>query len=338
MSDQNPQPSPALFFDTATAYERTQALKASVELGMFTAIAGGATSTAAIAQKCGASERGIRMLCDYMTIIGFLTKTDGTYGLTPDSAVFLDKNSPAYLGGVLDFLLAPGLTRAFDDLTGAVRKGGTVFQEGGTVSPENPVWVQFARAMVPMMIMPAQLMAEKVAVPADRPVKILDIAAGHGIFGIAFAQRYPNVTVVAQDWASVLAVATEHAQRFGVADRHSTLPGSAFDVDFGTGYDLVLVTNFLHHFDAPTNTALMKKVHAALADGGRAATLEFVPDPDRVSPPWSAMFALTMLAATPGGDAYTFAELDAICKDAGFVRNECESLEPSMNQLIVSYK
>jgi SAM-dependent methyltransferase len=338
MSDQNSQPSPMLFFDTVNAHVRTEALKAAVDLGLFTAIGEGATTAAALAEKCGAAERGVRILCDYLTVIGFLTKQGTEYGLTQDTAVFLDKRSPAYLGGTLEFLLSSGLMRGYGDLAAAVRKGGTASQEGGTVSPENPVWVKFARAMVPMMMMPAQAMAERVALPVDRPVKILDVAAGHGIFGIAFAQRYPNVTVVAQDWGSVLEVAAENAQKFGVADRHSLLPGSAFDVDFGNGYDLVLVTNFLHHFDAPTNTVLMKKVHAALADGGRAATLEFVPNPDRITPPWSAGFALTMLVGTPAGDAYTFEELDAICKDAGFVRNECESLAPSMNHLVVSYK
>jgi hypothetical protein len=80
----------------------------------------------------------------------------------------------------------------------------------------------------------------------------------------------------------------------------------------------VLLTNFLHHFDQPTNVGLLKKVHAALKPGGRAATLEFVPDEDRVSPPQPASFALTMLASTPSGDAYTLSELTAMYKEAGF--------------------
>ena len=96
------------------------------------------------------------------------------------------------------------------------------------------------------------------------------------------------------------------------------LPGSAFDVDFGGPYDAVLLTNFLHHFDPPTCVGLLKKVHAALRPGGRAATLEFVPNEDRVSPPMSAAFSMTMLATTATGDAYTLSELTAMYTEAGF--------------------
>ena len=124
----------------------------------------------------------------------------------------------------------------------------------------------------------------------------------------------------------------------GVADRYHTIPGSAFDVDFGSGYDVVLLTNFLHHFDVPTVESLLKKVHASLGDGGVAATLEFVPNSDRVSPPGVAGFSLIMLATTPRGDAYTFEEFDRMFKNAGFVKNEIHSMEPGIEQLIVSRK
>ena len=94
------QPTPALLFDTLNAYQRTQALKAGIDLEVFTAIAEGKTTVKEIAERCGAAEKGARILCDYLTIYGFLTKDNGKYGLTLDSAVFLDKRSPAYMGTV----------------------------------------------------------------------------------------------------------------------------------------------------------------------------------------------------------------------------------------------
>ncbi|HEX8180798.1 MAG TPA: methyltransferase, partial [Pyrinomonadaceae bacterium] len=112
----------------------------------------------------------------------------------------------------------------------------------------------------------------------------------------------------------------------------------AFDVDFGGPYDLVLVTNFLHHFDAQTNETLLRKVHAALADGGRAVTLEFVPNDDRISPPPAAMFSLVMLVGTPAGDAYTFRELEQMAAHAGFARSEFHPLEPFPGSLVISHK
>lgn len=332
---QPPSPSPALFFETVNAYQRTAAIRAALELDCFTAINAGSDTPGALAKRCGADERGMRILCDYLAVIGFLVKEAGRYRLTPDTAVFLDRASPAYMGGTLEFLLAPSHVQAFDDLAQAVRKGGTIMPEGGAVAPDHPMWTRFARAMVPMMALPAQLVAERF-IEAERPLKVLDIAAGHGLFGIAAAQRNPNARIVAVDWPNVLQVAREHAQRAGVAKRYETIEGSAFDVGYGEGYDAVLLTNFMHHFDVTTNEALLRKVRKALAPGGKAVALEFVPDEDRVTPPVAASFSLMMLGTTPKGDAYTYSEFERMFRNAGFTETALHGLEPTMQQVIVA--
>jgi len=333
----NSRPTPLLLFDTINAHQRTEAIKAAIELSLFSAIAGGNTSTKEIAQACGASERGTRILCDYLVIIGFLTKQEGNYALTPDSAMFLDKSSPAYMGTVIEFMLSPMLTDNFKDLTGVVKKGGSISDQA-TLAPDHPVWVKFARAMAPMMAMPSQLLAQLVDPTPNKRIRILDIAAGHGLFGLAFAKRNPQAEVTAVDWSNVLEVARENAQLAGVAERYQTRPGSAFDVDYGTGYDIVLLTNFLHHFDPETCEDLLRKVYGALADGGRAVTLEFVPNPDRVSPPQAAAFSLTMLVGTRGGDAYTFVELETMLRKAGFKQSEMHELPPTIQRVVISQK
>jgi ubiquinone/menaquinone biosynthesis C-methylase UbiE len=332
------QPSPQLFFQTINAYQRTEGLKAAIELEVFTAIGEGNSTAAEIAKRCDASERGTRILCDFLCIMGFLNKEENRYTLTQDSAIFLDKRSPAYLGGVTGFISTPELTDAFRNFAAIVRKGGTTNSEGGTVSAENPIWVKFARAMAPMMAMPAQMLAKMIDPKADAKLKVLDIAAGHGLYGIEFAKNNPQAEVVALDWAPVLEVASENAKLAGVNDRYSTLAGSAFDVDYGTGYDLVLLTNFLHHFDIPTNETLLRKVNAALNDGGRVATVEFVPNDDRITPPDAAAFSVTMLGSTERGDAYTFAEFEKMFANAGFARSEIQALPASIEQVVISQK
>jgi len=331
-------PSPALLFETINAYQRTAAIKGAIELDVFSHIAAGHATVPELARACQAAERGVRILCDFLVINDFLTKNGSSYALTPDSALFLDRRSPAYMGSVTDFMLSPTLVDAFKDVAAVVRKGGTVLPEQGSVAPDHPAWVDFARAMAPMMAMPAQDIAQHIEVAGDRPVKVLDVAAGHGLFGIAFAQKHPNVEVTALDWAAVLEVAQENAQRVGVGERLHLLPGSAFDVEYGSGYDLVLLTNFLHHFDPATNETLLRKVHAALGVGGRAVTLEFVPNEDRVSPPMAASFSMTMLGTTPSGDAYTFPELERMFANAGFASSEMVALPGRPEQIIVSHK
>ena len=196
----------------------------------------------------------------------------------------------------------------------------------------------YTRAMAPLMAMPAQLMAKLADPAADGKLKILDIAAGHGLFGIGFATNNQQAEIVALDWPKVLEVAQENASKAGVADRYSTIAGSAFDVDYGTGHDLVLLTNFLHHFDPPTCETLLGKVHASLAEGGRAVTLEFVPDEDRISPPDAAAFSVMMLGSTPSGDAYTFSDLERMFANAGFASSEFHELPPTIQRVVISQK
>jgi ubiquinone/menaquinone biosynthesis C-methylase UbiE len=313
-------------------------LKAAVELDLFTAIAEGNATAAELASRCGAAERGIRILTDFLAIHGFVMKEGNRYRLTQDSAVFLDRRSPAYMGSVLNFLLAPKFTEAFKDVAAAVRKGGTVTGEAGTVAPEHPLWVEFAKSMVPMMAKAADELAGFVSRTQPDVGKVLDIAAGHGLFGIEIAKRCSKAEITALDWPNVLTVAEDLARRTGVRDRYRTIAGDAFHVDFGAGYDLVLLTNFLHHFSPSTCETLLRKIHRGLAPGGQVVTLEFVPNEDRISPPMVAEFALIMLATTPEGDAYTFAEYEQMFRRAGFSKTELHPLPGSIEQALVSYR
>jgi SAM-dependent methyltransferase len=322
-------PDPLPIFDALNAYQKTMALKGAVELDIFTHIADGATTAAEIAKRCQAAERGVRILCDFLTINGLLTKTAGTYGLTQDTAVFLNRHSPAYMGGAAKFLAHERHMAHFKNVAAAVRKGGAL--DDGNMGPDDPVWVEFAQSMGEMIGGVSKMVAPQVGNPA----KVLDIAAGHGLFGIAVAELNPAAEIVAVDWTNVLDVAIANAAKAGVSERFRTIPGSAFDVDFGDGYDLVLLPNFLHHFDPPTNLTLLKKVRAAMKPGGLVASVEEVPNEDRISPP-IASFSMMMLCSTPAGDAYTFRELDQMFHEAGFGETTMRSLEPTFATLLLT--
>ena len=338
MTQEAKSPTPERFWQVLTGFQMTAALKAAIELGVFTKIAEGNNTAAAIASATGSAERGIRILCDTMTVLGFLTKQGNEYSLADDAALFLDKNSPAYLGSMIDFILGPTQKRGFDDLTNAVRQGGSTVTGDGSVDPESPMWATFARSMTGMMMPSALKMASELGYEKDAAIKVLDIAAGHGMFGITVAQHYPNAEIYAVDWKVVLAVAQENAEKFGVADRYHKIEGSAYDVDLGDGYDVILNTNFLHHFDIPTCEAFLKRCHQALKEDGQVLTLEFIPNEDRVSPPGEALFPLVMLAATPAGDAYTLSELTAMLEKAGFSRNEHRPMAGMPQHWLVSRK
>ncbi len=332
------RPSPEHIFNTLNAFEQSAALKAAIDLDIFTAIADGANTAVLLAAKTSAAERGVRILCDYLTIHEFLTKNAGRYALTQESAIFLNRRSPAYMGTLADFLASEASKKQFSALTETVRKGGTTVAQGDNTKPNDELWVNFARTMAPLTTVSAGFIADLAGAKEGKPCKVLDIAAGHGMFGITIAKQNSNAQITAADWAPVLAVAKENAAAAGVADRVAFRPGSAFEADLGEGYDIALFTNIFHHFDVATCEKLMRRVHAALKPGGKAITLEFVPNEDRVTPPMAAAFSLIMLAATDSGDAYTFSQYEKMFRNAGFVKTTQHTVPDSPQQLLLSEK
>jgi len=285
---------PERIFETLNAYQKTAALKTAIELDVFSAIAAGATTQASIAKRCEASERGIRILCDYLVVNGFLIKNGQEYSLADDSAVFLNRRSPAYMGAAANFLALPEMINLYQDLTTIVRTGTSLKGEQSTAEPDSSKWVEFARSMSNLQRMTAVAVAETLSASAGEKWKVLDVAAGHGMYGVTIAKQNPHAEIFALDWPEVLKVAHENAKAAGVAARHHHLPGSAFDEDFGKDYDIVLLTGFLHHFDPQTIDAILRKAHAALKPNGRVITVEFVPNEDRVTPAAAASFASRM--------------------------------------------
>lgn len=332
------RPSPERIFSLLNAFQNTAALQTGIELDVFTAIGSGSNTPAMLAAKTGASERGLRILCDYLTIMGLLTKDDGRYGLAQDSAIFLDRHSPACLASVAGFVGADWHRSNVQSLTAAVRKGGTAGRQGDNSKPQDEVWVAFAKCMAPLTTPAANFIAQVVGAPEGRPCSVLDIAAGHGMYGITIARKNPHARIVALDWPAVLAVAKENARAAGVDERYETRPGSAFEAEFGSGYDVVLLTNIFHHFDQETCERLMRRVHAALKHGGKAITLEFVPNEDRVSPPVAAAFSMNMLVGTDAGDAYTFSEYARMFANAEFASTTFHQIPDMPQQVLVSEK
>jgi len=325
-------PNPAHILDTLMfGHARVDALKAAIELELFTRIAEGLRTAKQLGARCGASEHGIRTLCDFLVVNGFLTKAGAEYDLTTDSRLFLDSRSPAYFGGVARFLASRNIAKRSAAMIDCVREGRAI----SDMSNDVDEWVTFAQAMVPLAALVATTTAEILKVENAGPMRVLDVAAGHGEFGIALARKNPEAHVVGLDFPEVIALARNRADEAGLRDRYTTLEGSAFDLDLGGPYDIVLLPNFLHHFRPEKIERFLARVAGALKKDGRVATVEFVPNDDRVSPPPAAMFSMIMLLGADG-DAYTFTELDNMLRRAGFAKNRAYPAHPTPQTIIVS--
>ena len=320
-------------YAAALAYQKTAALTAAVKLELIPLIGGGAATSDSLAEKTTTSSRGMRILCDLLTVIGLLTKQDGVYSVTEPGKRYLDPSSPAWMGGSIDFYASPEILRlVLDDPVSYVRQGGSAGL--AHLAPDHPVWLRFAKAMSSTARLAAKRAAVYLAVrPA--PATVLDVAAGHGFYGIELAKAFPEAVVTAVDWPSVLELASANARDAGVGERFRVVPGSAFEVDWGGEFDLVILANFLHHFSPEECATILRKVKSSLSPQGRACAVDFVPDEDRARAPTHAMFAYLMLATTPGGDAWTLADLDGIAKAAGFFGVTARPLRPTPQSLIM---
>jgi len=230
-------PSPTRLFDTLIAYWQTEAMKAAIELDLFTALGRKSRTAGELAERCGANEAGIRRLCDFLAALGLVRNKSGRYRSAPDAARYLDRQSPESLASMVGFYTTPPVTDAFANVAAAVRRGGTVLENEGLLKPGTAAWVEFAQAVWPLRRIEAEIVADTIDEFGLARGRVLDLGCGGSPLGIALAQRNRRLLIVAQDWPDVVAIAARHARRAGVAGRLTTLAGDARTIDRGGPYD-----------------------------------------------------------------------------------------------------
>jgi 3-hydroxy-5-methyl-1-naphthoate 3-O-methyltransferase len=182
-------------------------------------------------------------------------------------------------------------------------------------------FAQFVEAIFPMSYLSARALGEHLKISkTKRPVSVLDIAAGSGVWGIALAEQSPLVSISAVDWPEVLKVTKKVAKQRGVGDRLKTIPGDLLKVDFGTGHQVATLGHILHSEGRERSRQLLRKLFKALAPGGTIVIAEFVPNDARTGPPAPLIFAVNMLVNTTEGDTFTFAEMSQWLREAGFTK------------------
>ena len=299
------------------AFIKSGLLKTAVDLELFTHIARGRHTAAAIAAAAGADERAVRIVLDALCAQELVRKEGDRYTLDPLVETMLVKDSPAYAGAFTHITLNPRLWQAVGQLTEIVRSGRV--PEAIVAQPEHEFWVEFSESSEQMSAIGANAVADQLLLDAQRPAELLDVAVGSGVYGFTALERYPRARLTSLDWANVLAHARTIAERRGVAERVTWLAGSAFDAPLPPAhFDAVLMSHVLHHFAPDENVALASRLFAALKPGGQLLVHDFIPDDARAAHEPALLFAVVMLATTERGNAYTFAELRQMLEAAGF--------------------
>jgi len=295
----------------------TALITTAVELGVFGVVAKGARTCQQIAEGIKAPPRSTEVLLDGLAVLGLLAKKGALYENTPLSEEHLVPGKPMYMGDITGIFGSDIMWNGYRRLTAAVRNDGTVMPEHAE-TPRHPFWETFARSSASMAFPAAGTLAGLLGpwIGSKPKVRVLDIAAGSGIYGLTLAKS-PNVHVTLLDWPNVLVETRKWADRLGVDDsRVEYIEGNLFEADYHGPYDLIVLSHVYHHFDDATCLGLTKKVAATLAPGGRIAINDFVYDA-ALANPMAALFRTTMLAWTRKGSTYAETDIRRWLAEAG---------------------
>jgi O-methyltransferase/methyltransferase family protein len=319
------------------SYVPTMVLEAAIRHRVFDVLDAGPKTLKETAAATGASERGLRAIMNVLVGLNFLAKADGhRYALTPESEAFLVSTKPAFQGGILKHTSGQLIPKwlQLNEIVDTGKPAVSVNQEGAG----SDFFQRFVVDIFPMSYPSALALAKHLALDkSGAAVRVLDLAAGSGVWGIALAQSSDRVAVTAVDWANVLPATRETVARFGLTDRFAFVSGDLLTADFGSGHHVATLGHILHSEGEARSKSLLRKTFEALAPGGTIAIAEFLVNEDRTGPVVSLFFAANMLVNTDDGDTFSFGEIRGWLMEAGFT--DARLLEaPGPSPLILATK
>lgn len=335
--DQQATVTPERIMQLAWGYAPPLILEAAIRNKVFDHLDSSPKSVEELAAITGASPRGLRAIMNALVGFQFLAKTgDDRYELTPESATFLVSSKPGFFGGMIAHT-SRQLIPNWLHLTEVVATG----KPAVAVNEEDfgsPFFQELVSNIFPMSYGPAQALGRHLDLGESGPaVRVLDLAAGSGVWGIALAQSSPRVTVTAVDWPGVLPVTQKTVDRFGFTNRYTFVSGDLLSADFGSGHDVVTLGHILHSEGEDRSRKLLRKCFEALAPGGTISIAEFLVNSERTGPSMGLIFAVNMLVNTDCGDAYSFDEIASWLTEAGFT-NPRQLESPGPSPLILATK
>jgi len=320
----------------AWGYAPPLIIEAAVQHRVFDSLDPSPKTARQLAKQTGASERGLRALLNALVGMDLLRRMGSRYALTPESATFLVSTKSSYYGAFFHHTtgqLIPKWLR----LNNVVRTGKPARAVNSSRQGAK-FFAHFVESLFPLSYPAARALGEHLQLPKTRaPLRVLDLAAGSGVWGIALAQQSPEIRITAVDWPEVLKVTARMARRHGVSNQLTKLPGDLLEVKFGSGHHIATLGHILHSEGAERSRRLLKKTFDALAPGGAIAIMEFVVNHDRTGPPMGLLFAVNMLVNTQCGDTFSFEEMSRWLREAGFRKPRLLNV-PAVSPLILASK
>lgn len=336
---------PGHILQTAFSFWSSKVLLTAVEFDVFTHLGpDGRMTGEELGAKIGLHPRGIADFFDALVAMKFLDREGdgpaGQYHNTPSGALYLDRNSPRYVGGILVMLNAR-LFKFWNDLPEALRTGQPqnetkhglkgVFEE---LYSEEPRLEQFLGAMTGLSRINFEAFAEKFDFSPFQTV--CDVGGATGLLSIEIAKRHPHLRCISFDLPPVEPVAKRHIAAQGLSDRIATAHGDFFR-DPVPKADVITMGMILHDWNLEKKKHLIRAAYDALPEGGALVAIEAIIDDARRENVQGLLMSLNMLIEFGDAFDYTAADFREWCSEAGFKRFDCIHLA-GPSSAVVAYK
>jgi len=312
------QVTPERLMQFGFAYAPPLIIGAAVSNKVFDSLASGAKTVEQVSKETGASARGLRAIMNALVGLELLKKDrHGNFSLTPESEAFLVSNKPGTLAGFFPMNIKR-LIPLWLKLDETVRTGRPA-EARNEEHPGTEFFTELVENIIPMSYGSANALGDHLKLAkAKTETRVLDLAAGSGIWGIVLAQKSPHVRVTAVDWAGMIPTTKRITQKFGVDDRFQFIEGDLLEADFGSGYDVATLGHILHSEGEERSRKLLKKTLNALKSGGTIVIAEWLVNDERTEPLPSLLFSVQMLVNTEHGNTFSFNEIKGWLEQAGF--------------------
>jgi predicted O-methyltransferase YrrM len=301
--------------ELARGFMTSRVLLSGAELDLFTLLAKEPLPAEEIAAASKTKLRGIVILLDALSALGFLVKKDGRYYTEPSAAPLLSSTAP---DSILPMVLHMGTVwQTWSQVTDIVLgKITPALETNGALAKDN------RKAFIGAMHVIASKAAPKVvaAINPGRARRLLDVGGGSGTYTLAMLSVMPKMKATLFDLPAVIEMARDRIQAVDMLDRVELVAGDFYKDELPPGHDLALLSAIIHQNSNEQNELLYARIYRALNSGGRLVVRDHVMSPDRTQPLEGALFAINMLAGTEGGRTYTFDEIKNGLTAVGFTQ------------------
>lgn len=306
----------------------SKTLLSAVELGVFTELARGPVDAEALRKRLDLHPRSARDFLDALVALGMLNREGDQYSNTPETDLYLDRNKPSYLAGMLEMANAR-LYGFWGSLTEGLRTGApqNEAKEGGNFFEAiygDPAKLEgFLGAMTALSMGANQAIAQHF--PWSDYKTFIDIGGAEGGLAVQVALANEHITGGAFDLPVAAPLFDKYVESFGLSDRLQFYGGNFFE-DSIPKADVLAMGHVLHDWNLNEKRILIAKAHKALPEGGALIIFESLIDDDRRENAFGLLMSLNMLIETPGGFDYTGADCRGWLEEAGFRESRVEHL------------